>query len=247
VLGFEGDLLGYFRIAGWFGGAKQASYSWPRWLNKTPYASNFGNLHMNSISLAFSGNITEKELYENSNIDIDIPEKYILNSLRENSKNISYKIRSKIIRQTGLECDATVSFKEGCIEWQGFVEVFYQSIQVMANVGGAIAFIQLVKSAVNSSVSEGFEQSIPRKKNRQISLDNYENRIEPTFDIETTVKNVTPIDSNSFEYKNIAQETVEKKVIVQKESDTKTLLYIILILSIIANIAGFAALVAGLK
>jgi len=28
VLSFEGDLLGYFRVAGWFGGVKQASYLW---------------------------------------------------------------------------------------------------------------------------------------------------------------------------------------------------------------------------
>ena len=30
VLGFEGDLLGDFRVAGWFGGTKQASYLWQR-------------------------------------------------------------------------------------------------------------------------------------------------------------------------------------------------------------------------
>jgi len=30
VLGFEGDLLGGFRVAGWFGGVKQASCLWLR-------------------------------------------------------------------------------------------------------------------------------------------------------------------------------------------------------------------------
>jgi len=30
VLAFEGDLLGGFRVAGWFGGVKQASYLWQR-------------------------------------------------------------------------------------------------------------------------------------------------------------------------------------------------------------------------
>jgi len=30
VLGFEGDLFGHFRVAGWFGGVKQASYLWQR-------------------------------------------------------------------------------------------------------------------------------------------------------------------------------------------------------------------------
>jgi hypothetical protein len=30
VLGFEDNLLGGFRVAGWFGGIKQATYLWQR-------------------------------------------------------------------------------------------------------------------------------------------------------------------------------------------------------------------------
>ena len=199
---------------------------------------------MDSMLLEFSGKIYDKDLYtylRKSIPDNEISERELLKRLQKSSKYISYKIKSNIIKETGLNCDAVVSFSEGCIEWNGFIEVFYDSLEVFATIGGAIGFVQLVKSSINSTISDSFSDSVSKiySINKKRSV-----RIEPTFDIDTKVKNVTATVGSTKPQKE-TYEPLKQEENTSKEKNN-SLLHLVLILSVIANIVAFVALALSL-
>lgn len=195
---------------------------------------------MKSILLEFSGKVTEKELQTDY---IEVSNKDLLNSLKENSKNISYEICSRINRNTGLECDATIIFQKGSIEWLGFVEVFYKSIEVMSNLSGAIGLIKIIQSSINSVIKKNFEQLLNNNiRDHSATKDSRKYRIEPTFDITTSVKNVSlNVSSSASDDSFECSKKTCKKIIIKKEKNN-TLLYMLLFFAVITSVVAFITL-----
>ena len=196
-----------------------------------------------SILFNFSGKIDEKNIYKNNNIDI--PEKNILESLKESSESISCEIKQKISEKTGLNCDVVIYFKSGCIEWFGYIEIAKNIAQDIATTTGILQFIPTIKKTIDSVVEISLVKSIYGGKRKRKILLNKE-RIEPTFEIETEITNVTNINEFQSNGKNCCLNDENNKENIQVCQQVSPIMYIILILSIVANIVGFVALALSL-
>ena len=190
-----------------------------------------------SILFSFSGKIDEKNIYKNNNIDIS--EKNLLESLKEDSESVSCQIKQKISEKTGLSCDVVIYFKSGCIEWFGYIEIAKDIALGIATTTGVLQFLPTVKKTIDSVVERNLVKSIyGNKRKRELLLD--KERIEPTFEIETKITNVTNINELQTNEKNHCLYG-EKNI-----NNIQPIIYIVLALSIVANIVGFVALALSL-
>ena len=200
-----------------------------------------------SILFSFSGKIDEKNIYKNNNIYIS--EKNLLESLKEDSESVSCQIKQKISEKTGLSCDVVIYFKSGCIEWFGYIEIAKDIALGIATTTGVLQFLPTVKKTIDSVVERNLVKSIyGNKRKRELLLD--KERIEPTFEIETKITNVTNINELQTNVTNINElQTNEKNHCLYGEkniNNIQPIIYIVLALSIVANIVGFVALALSL-
>ncbi len=76
---------------------------------------------------------------------------------------ISEAISQELSEVTGLDFEVRISFKNGSIEWIGYVVTFSQLplIQAAANIGGAIGLAQLIGTVITKLISKTID---PRYK-----------------------------------------------------------------------------------
>ena len=87
-----------------------------------------------------------------------------MDQLNDSRESIARDIISQVYEAVGVRPDeVSLKFDSGSIVWTGFVEFLHHVhpyITDMADVGGAIALVQIVASAVNSAVIKWSRMSL---------------------------------------------------------------------------------------
>lgn len=134
--------------------------------NKYTYRINgklyFDNFYENEIAYDY----LERKCYKNNHNTNHQKELFydcIINNLNkksvEISKEIAYIISDKLYSKyeiKNLTVNIDLNFKVGSIAWSGIYEI----IQIMANVGGAVAFAQIAKDSINFVISKYIRQEL---------------------------------------------------------------------------------------
>jgi len=132
----------------------------------------------------------------------------IINNLNkksvEISKEIAYDISNKLYSKyeiKNLTVNIDLNFKVGSIAWSGIYEI----IQVMANIGGAVAFAQIAKDSISYVISKYIKQELNFNNNHLINDDEIINNIHTDIvivnqtneilqDNKTNKKDLFPLD-----------------------------------------------------
>lgn len=114
------------------------------------------------VRLSFSGYLGFEWL------DLKEQQPFLLARLQEESATIAREIAGRISESIGAgpPPDVSVNFAEGSIQWFGFVQWVHDAwpvIEVMANVGGAISLIQIVKSAIHGVLRRWFSRTLGQR------------------------------------------------------------------------------------
>jgi len=145
----------------------------------------------------------EKKCHYSNRVDDKkyIMYKCIVDSLNKNiqklEKEISIRLIEKLYQnsnQHNIHINVKLNFQVGSLEWVGLLSYLYDTVEIAANIGGAVGFINLVKDIVNKSISEYVIDEL-----RSSSNYNYNSIYDATHtDIHlVSHKVVKPIDSNS--------------------------------------------------
>ncbi len=76
---------------------------------------------------------------------------------REIEQEISLLLKEKLyieLNHTNIKVNPTISFKVGSVEWTGLISYTYDLVEITANIGGAVVFIDLAKNIINDVVSK---------------------------------------------------------------------------------------------
>jgi len=134
----------------------------------------------------FTYNYLKKNCNYNNNDLKDSQEYHFFNCVisnlnkktKEIEKDISIKIKNKIYSQSefnNVNIQVDLNFKVGSIEWGGMISYIYDIVQITANIGGAIAFIQFIKDTVNSTISEYITSEIYSENSNYFLKETYKN------------------------------------------------------------------------
>lgn len=126
------------------------------------------------------------------------------NKTKEIEKDISIKIKNKLYSQSefnNVNIQVDLNFKVGSIEWGGMISYIYDIVQVTANVGGAIAFIQFIKDTVNSTISEYISNEVYSKNSDYYLKETYAN-------IHTEIVLIKQNTLNAIEHNNTSKSSL---------------------------------------
>jgi len=106
------------------------------------------------VRLSFIGRMEDSE----PNANLSYPDTNLVDQLNRSHKEIEGEIANQIAELAGMKPNTvSLKFESGSIVWTGFVEFLHHVhpyITDMADVGGAIALVQLIGTVVNSSVKK---------------------------------------------------------------------------------------------
>lgn len=74
---------------------------------------------------------------------------------------IAREIEKELQEKIGSEVRVSIDFTLGSIDWNGIVEIVHHGITWMSDIGGAVMFIQLVRSTVSRVVGRHLPPSLP--------------------------------------------------------------------------------------
>jgi hypothetical protein len=78
-----------------------------------------------------------------------------VDQLSKSSREVAAEIERELNATLGIPASVTISFRDGSIEWLGSVELHQQiwtAFEVMSTVGGAWAFIDLIRNAIHRTI-----------------------------------------------------------------------------------------------
>lgn len=71
----------------------------------------------------------------------------VVKALQEEADNIAEEIEQQLRETTGHDAEVEIHFREGSIVWFG--QVVWKTVEVLSEIGGAIAFVQLAAPAID--------------------------------------------------------------------------------------------------
>ena len=106
-----------------------------------------------SFQYTFSGSIEEGE--------IEFHSLEAVSMLQGSTQEIESELRADIQQRSGMNAAVSIEFRRGSLDWSGLVELWpavKQSAQAMATAGGAIAFLHIVRTAINAVLRKWFRR-----------------------------------------------------------------------------------------
>lgn len=115
---------------------------------------------------------TENDTYENTNFNLEKYTADMVNKLNQNIYQIEKEIKHRIsdhIPRT-LEVQIDMHFKQGSVIWFGAIEFLNEVIQIMATAAGAIAFIKIIRDAIDSVIAKHIHRIDSNLNIRQLNV-----------------------------------------------------------------------------
>lgn len=85
----------------------------------------------------------------------------LLEEMTRSREEITQEIKIEVSQSLRFEVAVQIEFREGSLEWIGTINSYNDALAVAANVGGTIALLQLIGSAISRALRKFMPISLP--------------------------------------------------------------------------------------